>query len=169
MPRTLPIELRERVVQAYFDGLDDVRGISETFRVSTRTVRRWLQKLRFAGHVMPSENRGRRQAILTDEEMEYLEDYLELRPDTFLQELQRVVENLFAKHISISALCETLQRHDISRKILDRRAMEANEQQRSDFRQMVTQWPAQSIVWIDEVGKNDWSTQRQYGYSRVGA
>jgi hypothetical protein len=66
-----------------------------------------------------------------------------------------VVANLFGKRISISALCETLQRHDFSHKKLDRRAMEANEQQRTEFLQMVTQWPAQSILWIDEVGKND--------------
>jgi hypothetical protein len=25
----------------------------------------------------------------------------------------------------------------------------------TEFLQMVTQWPAQSILWIDEVGKND--------------
>lgn len=107
--------------------------MSQTFGVSDRSVRRWLRLLYVTGNVEPRQNRGHRFAILTNEEMQYLEDYLELRPDTYLQELQRVVANLFGKRISISALCETLQRHDFSHKKLDRRAMEANEQQHRVF------------------------------------
>jgi hypothetical protein len=73
------------------------------------------------------------------------------------------VENNFGKHISVPAMCSTLLRHGISRKLLEREARERNELFRQAFRIRVGLYDYRNMIFIDEMGKNDRDIERRYG------
>jgi transposase len=58
MAEPLPIELRQRVVDAYERGEGSYPTIAKQFRVGEASVRRWVHRQRNVGHVKPCKKRG---------------------------------------------------------------------------------------------------------------
>lgn len=168
MGSPLAISLRERVIAAVQRGDVPIRSIAEEFQVSPSSIYRWLKKAEDTGNLAALPHQSNHEAHLSAEDMEYIQDFLLVFPNTYLKELVQVIQRHLGKNISQSALCETLQRHGITRKVLDSRASERNEELRQQFLLSVSHLPLQSMVWLDEVGKNGFTCQRKYGYSPIG-
>lgn len=58
MAEAHPIELRERVVEAYEAGEGSYPKLAQRFRLGEATVKRWVQQLRREGHVKPHDKGG---------------------------------------------------------------------------------------------------------------
>jgi transposase len=58
MPGPLPIELRERAVQAYERGGESYETVAATFSVATRALQRWVKRRRETGSVAPLPRGG---------------------------------------------------------------------------------------------------------------
>lgn len=58
MPEAYPIELRERVVEAYEAGEGAYPELAQRFQLGEATVKRWVWQLHREGHVRPRDKGG---------------------------------------------------------------------------------------------------------------
>jgi transposase len=76
MAEALPVELRQRVVDAYERGEGSYPTIAAKFRVGEATVRRWVARYRDVGHVKPDKKGGGRKSDVSVKELEAILDRL---------------------------------------------------------------------------------------------
>ncbi|CAE6471712.1 unnamed protein product, partial [Rhizoctonia solani] len=98
----------------------------------------------------------------------YLCDRLAQDPDVYLDELQRELSNAAGIDVHISTVWRALQRLGVTRKILDQRAMERNDEERAEFRRAIRAFRPSQVVVIDETAINRRMTYRNRGYSLSG-
>lgn len=84
MPEAYPIELRQRVVDAYEAGEGSYPVVAKRFRVGEATVKRWVTQYRDVGHVRPRKKGG---GTPSDVSVKELEEILKRRPDANVAEL----------------------------------------------------------------------------------
>jgi len=89
MARTYPIELREKVLQAYDEGRGSSRQLAGLFHVSGAWIRKLLRQRRQTGSVAPIEYRPGRKPKLTDRQRNRLITLAGDQPDLTLAELRR--------------------------------------------------------------------------------
>lgn len=117
MPRAYPMELRERVVDAYDEGEGSYRELGERFRLGEATVNRWVNERRRTGSVAPKPAGGARVPRLIDkvgEEM--LRTMLEGTPDLTLPELCETYASECGVLVSRQTMGETLARMGYTKK-----------------------------------------------------
>jgi len=116
MPKPLPIEIRERVVETIEkDGLT-IGEAAQRFRVGTASVKRWLRRSRESGSVAPDAMGGLRVVWIGIEERQQLIDVVEAMADSTLDELAEAYNARHETSVSRSALMRALQRFGITRK-----------------------------------------------------
>ena len=79
-----PIELRERVVQAYESGEGSYPVVAEMFCVGEASVKRWVEQYRDVGHLRPRKKSG---GTPSDVSVKELEKILAARPDANVGEI----------------------------------------------------------------------------------
>ena len=72
MAEAHPLELRERVVDAYEAGEGSYAVLAERFRVGSASVKRWVRLRRRNGHVWPRKKGGGLRSDIRIEEIEAL-------------------------------------------------------------------------------------------------
>jgi transposase len=97
---------------------------------------------------------------------------LRARPDTFLDELQLLLQHNHAIDApqggSLSTICRVLQREGITRKRLSKIARERKLSLRSLYQTNLVGIRREQMVFVDETRKDDRTTYRRYGYSARG-
>ena len=78
-------DLRERIVQAYKNGVGTVKQIAELFGVNRRSVDKYLAIDRETGDLTPGKPTGR-PAILTDENLSIIKKIVLTNPSDTLYE-----------------------------------------------------------------------------------
>lgn len=94
MPNPLPVELRQRVVDAYNDGEGTYEELAARFQVGRASVNRWLQRAR-AGDLAPKPRPATvpSKRKLTADHLEFLRQTILDIPDSSAPELvQGLVE-----------------------------------------------------------------------------
>jgi transposase len=76
MAEPFPIELRQRVVEAYERGEGSYPTVAEKFRVAAMSVRRWVGQYRDLGHVKPQKKGGGNRSDVSVRELEAILDKL---------------------------------------------------------------------------------------------
>jgi transposase len=76
MAEAYPVELRQRVVEAYERGEGSYATIGAKFRVGEATVNRWVNQLRDVGHLEPRKKGGGRRSDISVRELEDILDRL---------------------------------------------------------------------------------------------
>ena len=89
-------------------------------------------------------------------------------PCLYLRELCQQVQDISSLSVSLSTICRLLRRHGLSRKKVQRIALERNLEYRSDFMAEILPYPREQLVWIDEMGSDRRDAMRQYGYAPLG-
>ncbi len=116
MPKPLPIEIRERVLEVVEkDGLT-IESAARRFKVGTATVKRWLRRSRTTGTVVPDPMGGVRKIWVGADERQQLVDLVEVMADATLMELAEAYNARHETSLSRSALLRALQRFEITRK-----------------------------------------------------
>lgn len=87
MPAPLPLELRERICQAYDNGEGSQATIAERFLVSRSTVERLLAQRRRTGSIAPGKSTGRKRK-LSEPDRQRLQQAVADRSDATLRELR---------------------------------------------------------------------------------
>lgn len=83
------LDLRTRVIQAVEEEVDSRTEIAETFGVTTRWIRKLVQRYRETGSIEPLPHGGGRKAKFTPERLERLKTLVEKKPAATLDELRK--------------------------------------------------------------------------------
>lgn len=117
MPRSYPVELRERVVAAYDDGEGTYDEIAERFKIGRATVDRWLNLSRRTGSLEPRPMGGARHERKVQEKGEaYVRELLALMPDSTQRELVEAYEDEFKVKMHRSTMGRRVARMGFTRK-----------------------------------------------------
>ena len=110
------LDLRERVVSAYQNGIDSIREVSEQFQVSPSFLKKMLARHRADGDLTPRGHGGGKKKTLSETHCQWLLKVVLATPDITLSELQtrlREKKRIFA---SIPTLSRELRRLNLRRK-----------------------------------------------------
>ena len=94
------LDLRQRVVSAYENGLETIQEVAERFEVSRSFIKKMLARKRSTGDVKPIGHRGGQQRRLTEKHRKWLLKTVLAEPDMTLADLQELLEK--EKNISVS-------------------------------------------------------------------
>jgi transposase len=110
------LDLRQRVVAAYENGVETILEVAERFEVSDSFIKKLLRRKRTTGEIAPVGHRGGQPRRLSDQHRKWLLKTVAAQPDITLGELAerlRGEQNLSA---SASTLCRELRALNLRRK-----------------------------------------------------
>lgn len=110
------LDLRERVVAAYEDGVETIRELSEQFLVSESFIKRMLAKKRGTGDLAPRGHGGGQRKRLSDKHRKWLFRSVLATPDITLSELQTRLLAEKTVAASVPTLSRELRRLNLRRK-----------------------------------------------------
>ncbi|HLZ80530.1 MAG TPA: IS630 family transposase [Ktedonobacteraceae bacterium] len=145
-------DLRERIVQT----VDERKTQAETahlFKVSLKTVERYIRQRREKGHLLPKPIPGRpptKRAVLEAK----LQPQLEKKPDATLQEHCKAFETETGIKVSISTMSRAIDHLQWTFKKKTLQASERKEEEREIWRGKAKDSDASKYRFIDEMGSN---------------
>ena len=148
---------------------DDICGVLDISRAS---LYRWHALFSNFGNVVrpPSPLVGRKR-LITRAAVEGMRALLHTHPDTYLDELVRWLGVHHDIVVSTATLHSCLKDVGLTRKRLQKLAVERDEGLRTEWRDMVEELflgSGEELVFVDETSKNDHTDARRYGYTPAG-
>ncbi len=110
------LDLRQRVVSAYENGVETILEVAERFEVSDSFIKKLLRRKRTTGTIAPVGHRGGQPKRLSEKHRKWLLKTVLAAPDITLGELQERLlreQNLSA---SVPTLCRELRALNLRRK-----------------------------------------------------
>ena len=110
------LDLRERVVSAYENGVETILEVAERFEVSDSFIKKLLRRKRASGEIAPVGHRGGQPKRLSEKHRKWLLKTVLAAPDITLNDLR---ERLLAEHqiaASVPTLSRELHRLNLRRK-----------------------------------------------------
>jgi transposase len=114
MPRAYSVDLRERALRALEADLP-AREIERTFGISTRTLRRWRQRMAAGSSLAPGQSSGRPPRIAPDQH-DQLRAQVAAQPDATLAQHCARWQTAYGVTVSVSSMARTLTRLGITLK-----------------------------------------------------
>ena len=100
------LDLRQRVVAAYENGVETIIEVAERFEVSDSFIKKLLRRKRTTGQIAPVGQRGGQPRRLNEKHRQWLLKTVLAAPDSTLEEWR---ERLFKEH-QVTASVPTLSR-----------------------------------------------------------
>jgi hypothetical protein len=135
---------------------------------SRRTFFRIMKLWRETGDVVNEPAMRGRIRTLHFTDIHYLKQLIRQNPDYFLDELLRMLKTNRFISVHYTTIHDELTRAGVSRKRLQRIALERNEARRADFISRMAQFDPEELGFIDEVSKDERTVGRRYGRSKRG-
>lgn len=88
MPKTLSIDIRERILKAYEQGDTTRQEVADRFDVSLGMVKKLINQRKHLGNIAPLDHRSGAKPKITSEHKEQLRKILLEKPDLTLEELK---------------------------------------------------------------------------------
>jgi len=110
------LDLRERVVAAYENGVETILEVAERFEVSDSFIKKLLRRKRTTGEIAPIGHRGGQPRRLSDKHRKWLLKTVLAEPDITLGELQERLSAEKNLSASVPTLCRELQGLNLRRK-----------------------------------------------------
>jgi hypothetical protein len=170
MPRrAISRDVKIAAIRLYERQLLDLPDIIECCGISERTWYRILKLWRTAGDVVSESTslRGRLR-ILNHEDIRYLKFLIHQNPDYFLDELLHLLKTNRFVSLHYTTIHHELEHARVSRKRLQRVAMERNEDRRADFIRRMAYYSPEELGFIDEVSRDERTLGRHYGRAGKG-
>jgi transposase len=106
MMQAYSLDLRQRVVSAYENGVETILEVAERFEVSDSFIKKLLRRKRTTGEIAPVGHRGGQPKLLSEKHRKWLLKTVLARPDITLEDLRA---SLLSEH-RITASVPTLSR-----------------------------------------------------------
>ncbi|MGI9449117.1 MAG: IS630 family transposase [Geminicoccaceae bacterium] len=169
MPKSLSMDLRERLISAVEGGMSR-RSAAKLFRVAPSSAIKWVDQKRRTGSVRPrargGDHRSHRLEAHADEIVSLAKD-----TDITLAELVDYIKQTHGLSVAPSTIWRLLDRHDMTFK---KKRAHAAEQQRPDVLRRRQAWfdakidlEPERLVFIDETGAST-KMARRYGRALRG-
>ena len=110
------LDLREKIVRAYDQGVGSQRAIAELFGVSRSFVEKLLARRRATGKIAPLPHGGGRQPHCTARDHKLVRQHIAEQPDATLAEVCHRVHHEHGTSLSRSAMSRLLKRLGLPRK-----------------------------------------------------
>ena len=140
-----------------------ITGIFET------TIYRTQQRKRLTGTVATAQAIGRgRPCKLATQDAQYLLNLTRFKPTTFLDEYAKRLCDDRLLPVSLTTIHRTLKRAGLNVKHVQKLASERTPEIRADFVHRISHYPANYLMCLDEVSKDDRTYARLWGRARSG-
>ena len=110
------LDLRQRVVAAYEDGVETIREVAEQFLVSESFIKKMLARHRATGDIAPRGHGGGQQKRLSQTHRRWLLRTVLAMPDITLSELQARLFDEKQMSVSVPTLSRGLRALNLRRK-----------------------------------------------------
>jgi len=110
------LDLRERVVSAYENGVETILEVAERFNVSDSFIKKLLRRKRTTGEIAPIGHRGGQPKRLSEEHRKWLLKTVLAQPDITLSELSGRLLSEQRRAASVSTLSRELRGLNLRRK-----------------------------------------------------
>ncbi len=110
------LDLRQRVVSAYENGVETILEVAERFEVSDSFIKKLLRRKRTTGTIAPVGHRGGQPKCLSDKHRKWLLKTVLAEPDITLGELQERLLQEKSLTVSVATLCRELRALNLRRK-----------------------------------------------------
>lgn len=158
----------QRIVEMLALKLDP-KDIASQEGVHIATVYRLRSNMRaFNAPYAPAASRPGPPKILTTAMEDALLEHLTSRPDLSLEEQKHFIWNTFDVNISIPTLSRTHKRLKWTRKRLQKRASERNEELRVAWMANLAKYTPGQLIFLDESAANEHTADRKYGWAPAG-
>ena len=164
-------DLRWRMVYQYYGLGFTYKRIAENINVDASTVQRTVKLFEATGAVSKAQHpKGMSHPctkLTVFDEFLILELVIE-RPGIYLREIQCELKDETGTDVSISTICNFLHKNGFTRQRLTRIAVQRNEELRAKYKQDISIFHPEMLVFIDETGSDRRDTMRKFGYSLRG-
>ena len=126
------LDLRQRVVAAYENGVETILEVAERFEVSDSFIKKLLRRKRTGGTIAPVGHRGGQPKRLSDKHRKWLLETVLATPDMTLSDLRE----------------RLLSEHDVSASVATR----ARELRALNLRRKKNRWSLVSQTSVKELG-----------------
>ena len=169
MYRHISRDVKIAAIRIFERGLMDLDDILECCQLSRRTWYRILKLWQTTGDVV-SESKSLRGRVRTldHDDINYLRQLIHQNPDYFLDELLSLLKTNRFISVHFATIHNELLRAGVSRKRLQRIALERDEERRACFISRIAQYSPEELGFIDEVSKDERTIARSYGRSKKG-
>jgi transposase len=169
MYRLISRDVKLAAIRLHDHGVLTLNEILACCGFSLRTWYRIKAHLHTTGDVVgpPRAFRGRIRSLDHDD-VQYLLELIRHNPDLFLDELLDLLKTNHFISVHYTTIHAELLRLNVSRKKLQRIAIERDEDKRALFVTRVAQYSPEEIAFIDEVSKDERTMSRRYGRSKKG-
>jgi transposase len=110
------LDLRQRVVAAYENGVETILEVAERFEVSDSFIKKLLRRKRATGEIAPIGHRGGQPKRLSAEHRKWLLKTVLAEPDITLAELRERLSDEHRLSASVSTLWRELKFLNLRRK-----------------------------------------------------
>jgi transposase len=128
MAKSLSLDLRQRLVDAYENGEGTVEEVAERFKASKSSVSRFLRQFRLEGNLEAKRPGGRKPRVQGDHEAMFKE-LVNTHQDWTLAEIKAAFEQKTGIRMSLSTTDATCRRLNLRRK---KKSPYAQERERAD-------------------------------------
>lgn len=115
MTRAIPKEEREKIVQAYENGLGTIAELAAIFSISSKSVQKYLRQYRETGDLTPYTQPGR-PPILTEDKLEIIKEIVISNPDGRLQDHRDDLYQQTGTDVTIVTIHNACKALDLRRK-----------------------------------------------------
>jgi transposase len=109
------IDFRKKIVEAYEQGKDSIRGLAKRFLVSPDTVQRLIKQYRQTGDISPKKCGIRKKSVLSEHEQAAL-NIIEARPDWTLWQYCEYLTEQLGVNVSTSMMGRFCQQQQLTLK-----------------------------------------------------
>ncbi len=104
-----PIELREKALKAYNNGVGSQETIAKLFGLGISTFKRWVKKQQKGEDLNPPKTREGRPRRIKSKGREFIQDLVNKNPSITLNELSERYYKKYRIKVSLSILCRELK------------------------------------------------------------
>lgn len=165
------LDLRKKIIDAFYGREGSIRKLAKRFKVSFRFVWGLIDRFRKTGSIAPKPHGGGHPPTIKEEDHEILGKIVEQNSDATLEELCELFEKQCHIRPSKSSMHRTLEKLNLTRKKKTSHAAEQDrddvQQERKEFKEKMSKINAKDLVIIDETGINT-AMARNYARSPKG-
>jgi transposase len=110
----LPVELRERVINAFNNRKSSVEALANEFQVAISTIYEWLKLLSETGSLESRGHGGGRKLLIEGKGLKVLKSLVKKEPDATLDELKQKYNKKMEADVSISTIDRALKRLNLT-------------------------------------------------------
>jgi transposase len=167
--RKISDDLKMAALRLRARGQDNDEEISNIVGFSLSTLHRAARRFCLTGDVAnhPAIGRGRPRHLL-QADCQYLIALAQHNPTVFLDEYAKRLHQFRFLPVSLTTIHRSFERAGLSVKRVQKLASERDPMQRANFVLRIGQYPAEYLVFLDEVSKDDQTYARLWGRTARG-